>query len=86
MEEGRGDDAGSTCEGLVLDAAFVGADCEGAVAANSGEVGVGAFWGEVGVVTQIGAEAAHVGAGKVLTEYDRVWDAGVDGMNGEFSA
>lgn len=85
VEEGRGDDAGSTCQGLVLDAAFIGADCEGAVAANGGEVGVGAFWGEVGVVTQIGAEAAHVGAGKVLAEYDGVRDAGVDGVDGEFA-
>lgn len=83
MDEGGGDNAGAAGEGLVLDAPLVSSHDEGAIGADLGEVGVGAFGGEVFVVAKGGPEGAHIGVGEVGAEDDGVGDTGVDEVDRE---
>ena len=52
---------------------------------GGGEVCIGAFGGEVVVVADACAEAVHVAVREVGDGDDRVWDAGVEEMDGELA-
>ena len=82
-EESGGDHPRPAGEGFVFDAAFVGADGDGGGGEDGGEVRVGAFGGEVGVMAEGVTEFADWGGGEVIDKDDRVGDAGIDGVNGE---
>ncbi len=81
-DESRGGHTGAAGEGFALDSALVGADADGIRAEELGEIDVGPARGEMGMVSDFGANGANHGFVGVVGEEDGVRDAGIDGMNG----
>lgn len=84
---GGGDGAGTAGEGFGFDAALIGTDIEEVIADDADEVGVGAMGVEVWGMADGGAEFVDFEVAEVFVEEaDSVWDAGIDGVEGEVIA
>ncbi len=86
MDDGTGHGAGAAGECFVLDPAFVGADPQELGGDDMDKVGIGSAGGEVGVMAQGGAVAAHVDVMHIGHEDDGVGDAGVQRVDGQVAS